>query len=85
MGLLQAFALNLFGDNETPTAGYDNLKAELSYTRRYRPAGFGPQELVLGISANNLLDDDMRNHVSFNKNEVLLPGRSIKGFATLRF
>lgn len=85
VGLLHAFAQNRVGDNETPTAGYDNLKAELSYTRRYRPVGFGPQELVLGISANNLLDDDMRNHVSFNKNEVLLPGRSIKGFATLRF
>lgn len=85
VGLLHAFAQNRVGDNETPTAGYHNLKAELSYTHRYRPSDFGPRELVLGVSASNLLDDDMRNRVSFNKNEVLLPGRSIKGLATMRF
>ncbi|MCZ7641795.1 MAG: hypothetical protein M5U33_02270 [Pseudorhodoplanes sp.] len=85
MGLLHAYPQNRVGDNETPTAGYDNLKAELSYTHRYRPSDFDPRELVLGVSASNLLDNDMRNHVSFNKNEVLLPGRSVKGFATMRF
>jgi iron complex outermembrane recepter protein len=34
---------------------------------------------------NNLLDDDIRNSVSFKKDEVLLPGRSVRLFATLKF
>ena len=58
--------------------GYNLLKAELSYTTKLRPTDFGPRELTLGVVGNNLLNDDIRNHVSFKKDEVLLPGRGVR-------
>jgi iron complex outermembrane receptor protein len=82
--LLHAFAQNDITVNETPTAGYDLLKAELSYTRKLNGLE-GPYELTLGVSGNNLLDADIRNSVSFKKDEVLLPGRNVKLFARFRF
>jgi iron complex outermembrane receptor protein len=85
VGLLHAFAQDDIADTETPTDGYNLLKAEVSYTKRLKPAAFGPQEFTLGITGNNLLDDDLRNHASFKKDEVLLPGRSVRFFASVRF
>ncbi len=85
VNLLHAVAQTDVAENETPTGSYNDLKAELSYRHAFRTAQFGPQEPVLGITGSNLLNEDMRNHVSFRKNEVLLPGRSVRGFATLRF
>jgi iron complex outermembrane recepter protein len=93
--LLRAEAQNDIALNETPTGGYDLLKAELSYTTKLkptpnfpvkaRPSDYGIEELTVGISANNLLNDDIRNSVSFKKDEVLLPGRNFKFFANVRF
>jgi iron complex outermembrane recepter protein len=82
--LLHAFPQNNIAVNETPTAGYDLLKAELSYTRKLKGPE-GPYELTVGVSGNNLLDADIRNHVSFKKDEVLLPGRNVKLFASFKF
>ena len=70
---------------ETPTGGYDLLKAEVSYRKRLDPALHGLSEIALGIIGNNLLNDDIRNSVSFRKDEVLLPGRNVKFFANVRF
>jgi iron complex outermembrane receptor protein len=84
VGLLHAFDQNRIAANETPTAGYNLLRAELSHTRNFR-ASDGPRALTVGVVGNNLLDDDVRNHVSFKKDEVLLPGRSIRFFLNLRF
>jgi len=69
---------------ETPTDGYNLLKAELTYTTPLRPNDFGARFLTLGISGNNLLNEDIRNHVSFKKDEVLMPGRGVRFFATLK-
>ena len=69
---------------ETPTDGYNLLKAELTYTKRLRPTDFGWREVTVGMVGNNLLDDDIRNHVSFKKDEVLMPGRGVRVFATLK-
>jgi iron complex outermembrane recepter protein len=69
---------------ETPTAGYNLLKAEIAYTTPLRPNDFGARFLTVGVSGNNLLNDDIRNHVSFKKDEVLMPGRGVRFFATLR-
>jgi iron complex outermembrane receptor protein len=85
VNLLHAFAQNNIAAVETPTAGYDLIKAELSYTRKFRNPDGGPRELTAGVVGNNLLDDDIRNSVSFKKDEVLLPGRSVRLFATLKF
>jgi iron complex outermembrane receptor protein len=85
VNLLHAFPQNNVTTEETPTAGYDLLKAEISYTRKFRNTDGGPRELTAGVVGNNLLDDDIRNSVSFKKDEVLLPGRSVRLFATLKF
>ena len=82
---LHAFAQNKTGGIETATPGYNRLKAEISYTYKLRPSSFGVQELTWGIVGDNLLNDDIRNHVSFTKDEVLLPGRSVRVFANARF
>ncbi len=43
------------------------------------------KEARFGIVGTNLLDDEVRNHVSFRKDEVLLPGRSVRLFASAKF
>ncbi len=85
VGLLHAFAQNNFSENETPTDGYNLLKAEVSYTKKLKPVDFGPREVTVGVVGNNLLNEDVRNSVSFKKDEVLLPGVNVKVFANLRF
>ena len=90
VGLLHAFAQNNLAENETPTDGYNLLKAELSYTYKRAKSEsamspFGPQEITIGLVGDNLLNDDVRNHVSFRKDEVLQPGRGVKLFANVKF
>jgi iron complex outermembrane receptor protein len=41
--------------------------------------------VTYGITGNNLLNEDIRNSASFKKDEVLLPGRNFRLFATARF
>ncbi len=84
VGLLHAFAQTKLALNETPTQGYDLLKAELSY-RLTLPPGSTLTDARIGIVGTNLLDDDVRNHSSFRKDEVLMPGRSVRLFATASF
>ncbi len=81
---LHAFGQNRVSANETPTAGYNLLKAEISYTKTLEGPG-GPRQVTIGLVGNNLLDDDIRNHLSFNKNEVLAPGRDVRLFVNTRF
>ncbi len=86
VGLLHAYAQNNITAVETPTAGYNLLKAEISHTRKFKNAKMGePQEVTLGVAGNNLLNEDIRNSVSFKKDEVLMPGRNVRVFATVRF
>ena len=58
--------------NETLTAGYQMLNAKLSRTIDLGSQG----ELILSLLGNNMLDEVARNHSSFVKNEVPLPGRN---------
>ncbi|MGE0602575.1 MAG: TonB-dependent receptor [Xanthobacteraceae bacterium] len=81
---LHAFRQDKIADNETETAGYNLLKAEISYTKTLTGPG-GPRQITIGLVGNNLLDDDIRNHLSFNKNEVLAPGRDVRLFVNTRF
>lgn len=83
--LLHAFRQDDVGANETATSGYDLLSAEASYTFRLTQSGIVQPELIVGVKGENLLDDDVRNHVSFKKDEVLLPGQSVRAFGILRF
>jgi iron complex outermembrane receptor protein len=86
VNLLHAFAQNdiaLIG--ETPTAGYNLLKAEISYKTQLDPSRFGAREMIVGLTGNNLLNENIRNSVSYNKDEVLLPGIGVRAFANLKF
>jgi iron complex outermembrane recepter protein len=86
INLLHAFAQNdIAVIGETPTAGYNLLKAEISYKTKLDPAYFGAREMLVGLVGNNLLNENIRNSVSYTKDEVLLPGIGIRAFANLKF
>lgn len=84
VSLLHAFGQNRIASFETPTAGYNLLNAEVSYTMKLDPLAGIARDFVIGIKAENLLDADIRNHVSYKKDEVLQPGRSVRVFGTLK-
>ena len=85
--LLHAFAQNdIAVAGETPTAGYDDLRAELSY--KWKPARRSASDLTeasLGIVGTNLLNRDIRNGVSYSKDQVLMPGASVRVFANVKY
>lgn len=84
--LLHAFAQNDIAAVETETPGYNDLRAEVSYT--WKPASprlDQPSEISLGLVGTNLLDDDIRSSVSYSKDEVLMPGASLRAFARVKY
>ena len=86
VNLLHAFAQdNIAPVTETPTPGYNLLEAEVSYRTRLDPNWFGARELAVGLLGNNLLNESIRNAVSYNKDEVLLPGIGVRAFANVKF
>ncbi|AHY49097.1 TonB-dependent receptor [Bradyrhizobium japonicum] len=86
INLLHAFAQNNVAViAETPTAGYNLLKAEVSYKTKLDPRLFGAREMTAGIVGNNLLNETIRNSVSYTKDEVLMPGIGVRAFANFKF
>jgi iron complex outermembrane receptor protein len=85
VSLLHAFAQNNIAAAETGTSGYDNLKAELSRTRRLVNDPTGISQVTVGIVGHNLLNQNIRNHVSFTKDQVLLPGANVRLFASIKY
>jgi iron complex outermembrane receptor protein len=86
VNLLHAFAQNEIAPNETSTDGYNLLKAEVSYTQKLKNSRPGePREFTLGLVGSNLLNENIRNHVSYTKNEVLMPGAGVRVFANVKF
>ena len=84
VNLLHAFGQDEFATFDTPTPGYNLLNAELSYTTKLdRQASLVP-EITVGIKGENLLNDDMRNSVSYKKDEVLLPGVNVRLFGAIK-
>lgn len=84
-GVLHAFRQDQIASNETPTNGYTLVAVQISYRMKLSPDGGSAPEFEIGLKGENLLDDDVRNHVSFKKDEVLLPGRNARLFGVLRF
>jgi iron complex outermembrane receptor protein len=80
---LHAFAVTRIAPEETPTPGYDLLNAQIVYNSTERVAG--RPRLTAGLIGTNLLDEVIRNHVSFRKDEVIAPGRGVRAFLTIRF
>ena len=86
VSLLHAFAQNdIAVVGETPTAGYNLLKAEISHTRTLHNHPSGIQQFTVGVVGNNLLNEDIRNHVSYTKDVVLMPGASVRLFASVKY
>jgi iron complex outermembrane receptor protein len=84
LGFLHAFDQDQIGVNETETGGYTLLNADLSYTFKLDgPANLVP-EMTIGLKGENLLDDDVRSHVSFKKDAVLEPGRTIRLYGIVK-
>lgn len=65
--------------NETPTDGYTTLDAAATF-RAYEGDGGALDLSLIGV---NLTDELARNHVSFTKDHVALPGRDVR--LVLRF
>jgi iron complex outermembrane receptor protein len=63
---------NDVGEGETATAGYQMLNTRLTKTFDLN----GKSKLKVSLFGRNLLDEVARNHASFVKNEVPLPGRN---------
>jgi iron complex outermembrane receptor protein len=61
------------GTNETVTDGFTML--DFSATKTF--AVGNEREAKVSVFAKNLLDEVARNHSSFVKNEVPLPGRNL--------
>ena len=67
-------------ENETPTAAYTMLNANVSY-RLF----FSKNYLDLVLRGTNLTDEEARMHTSFVKDSVPLPGRNISLIARMGF
>ena len=86
VNLLHAFAQNdIARIAETPTPGYNLLKAEISYKTRLDAELVRRARNDGGLVGNNLLNENIRNSVSYTKDEVLLPGIGVRAFANLKF
>ena len=75
LGFLRHEKQNKNGDQETDTASFTMLEASTRYRLELDDGRF-PVDLIL--AADNLLDERARNHVSFLKDDVLMPGRSVR-------
>ena len=84
VGFLHAFDQNEIGVGETPTKGYTLLNADLAYTLKLQPLAGVAEQMTIGVKGENLLDDDVRNHVSFRKDEVLQPGRTVRLYGIVK-
>lgn len=84
VGVLHAFRQDQVAEGETETSGYTLLNAEASYRVRLDGTGGAIPEMRIGLRGDNLLNDDVRNHVSFKKDEMLLPGASVRLFGSIK-
>ena len=84
VGFLHAFEQGRIGENETPTDGFTLLNADLAYTFKLGEGASGAPEMTIGLKGENLLDDEVRKHVSFRKDEVLQPGRTIRLYGIIK-
>jgi len=85
VSLLLAFDQHRIAPEETPTAGYNLLNAELTYKTKLSGGPLGPVEVIAGVKGTNLLNETIRNAVSFRKDEVVAPGRGVRAFLSAKF
>lgn len=85
LNLLHAWAQNDVAPEETTTPGYNRLRAELSYTQKIPHSGFGLSEYTVGFVGDNLLNQSIRESVSYTKDEVLMPGLNVRMFVNTKW
>jgi len=86
VNLLHAFAQNdiaLIG--ETPTAGYNLLKAEISYKTTLDPSWFGAREMIVGLTGNNLLNAKYPQFGLLQQGRGSAARIGVRAFANLKF
>ena len=83
-GFLHAFDQSKIGENETPTKGFTLWNADLSYTMKTPSLSGVTTETIIGLRGDNLLNEDVRNHVSFQKDFVLQPGRTVRLYGIVK-
>jgi iron complex outermembrane receptor protein len=80
-GVLHAFDQDRFALEEIATPGYTLVSAELSYTTEVARG----TAMTIGLKGENLADDEVLNHASFKRrDEVLLPGASVRLFGSIK-
>jgi iron complex outermembrane receptor protein len=84
INLLHAFRQNEFAAFDTPTDGYNLLNADLAYTFKMSKQANVFPEMTIGIKGENLLNDDIRNSVSYKKDEVLQPGANVRLYGIVK-
>jgi iron complex outermembrane receptor protein len=67
---------------ETPTNGYTRLDAGVTWHAAKTDEG---TDVSLSLIGRNLTDEEIRNHVAFNKDEVVMPGRDVRLVLSLRY
>jgi iron complex outermembrane receptor protein len=77
---LQVQKQDQVAENEEVTLGYDLVSLGLSYQKI-----FSQNELGIDIKVNNLLDEEVRQHTSFVKEQAPQPGRNISLALSTRF
>ena len=80
--LLHAFEQDDVATLETPTDGYTRLDAGVTWHAAKREDG---GEINLSLIGRNLTDEEIRNHVAFNKDEVVLPGADVRLVLSMRY
>lgn len=83
LGVLRVFEQNDVAVNETSTKGHTLVDLGVALTVPEAWVGF--QGLSVGMRSTNLLNEDVRNHSSFKKADVLLPGATTRVTARLVF
>lgn len=82
LGVLRTTTQHRSAAGESDTRGHSFVDALLAFTLASRSGDHG---LELIVAADNLLDSEGRNHVSFRKAELILPGRNVRVALHLRF
>ena len=68
------------------TSPTNRLRAELSYTTKLpKTDWWGAQQFTFGVVGDNLLNEDIRNAVAYNKDQVLMPGLGVRIFANVKY
>jgi iron complex outermembrane receptor protein len=80
--LTHAFEQDDVAANETPTDGYTRFDAGVTWHAARRDDG---TVVDLSLIGRNLTDEEIRNHVAFNKDAVVMPGADVRLVVSLRY